>query len=1028
MSRLRWILAGVLALIAAVAAVQALLTYIEHHIIVGVLAVLALLVTLVAGLASLAQARRRIEVELQGLRARPARGELATARLRRLEAIKAAGARPDPEALADTSAAEEAGRAYIGRYLVATTVLIGLVGTFAGLMETLGKVSPLLSESGNGGLALLAAPLAGLHVTFGASLVAILATLALALVQGDLALHEELALAALGDLTTHELIPQLWPGRDRDDGADRTVQAIGELQKSFGELKQTFGDALVRSLEKGAGKLAAETRAESERAARALEAAAGAVEKQITRLADGIANNLAEGSRRHSAALVDGAAKQTEGLIRHAAAFADSLGRSAAIQAEAASKSGAAHAQALEALRAQLTASLDQAVGQHGETLISTTNAVAARLEAAATTTLGNLRGEWEAALARSSSAAEAALRTSLEANQALLRQAIEATSAASLEASAAAKAASVEATAAAKAASLEATAAAQTASLKLTEAAELATVRGAEAAEAVLSRGIAAAQEATTRAAEAAEAAAARGASAGEEAAARAAAATEEAVRRSITVCEETVRALSDRLGSSVEPLFATEADRLEAVRASLVEISARLDAASGRLTEVTGAVAELGRGHTSALEETGKAVLAAFDRAVLGGGAALDGAAKVLAEAARDLRAGTEGFAPTLGQLSTDLASLGREVALMAARNPESDSSVVVLAELERLGTGVDRLTSLYELAQGTGAAADEGANGDGVGAAATASEESDGAGESAGDGVANAAAGEVASAVSEGATDSDAADASIAPGDELVDADIEAALAAKAEIEAVTAPEATGDGAPDATAGNASDADELAAKAPATKGRGGRGKRKGRARDRATETDATEPTPPTSDALAAAAESSTDEAPASLPPSASEALDVAAEPGAEPDLTAAAEVTTDEIGEPPQASVDDTAIAASEPPTPAAPLASDDSVTHEIEIAEIPAIGDEETGEVAGLVGVHESSDDVPAVTPDAKPEGGDDETDPDADTFLAAPASSDEVARDEESEGEERRDPATDLPDPIEAAGDDEEPRS
>ena len=170
---------------------------------VGVLSVLALMITLVVGLGSLAWARRRIEHELLALKQRRPRRQLASdgsgpgqrsaARTARAPARhrRGAGVRPDRQVLADATAASEAGRAYIGRYFVATTVLIGLVGTFAGLMATLSKVAPLLHEKDAGGLSLLAAPLAGLHVTFGASLVAILATLALALAQGDLALHEE---------------------------------------------------------------------------------------------------------------------------------------------------------------------------------------------------------------------------------------------------------------------------------------------------------------------------------------------------------------------------------------------------------------------------------------------------------------------------------------------------------------------------------------------------------------------------------------------------------------------------------------------------------------------------------------------------------------------------------------------------------------------------------------------------------------------------------------------------------------------
>ena len=64
---------------------------------------------------------------------RPAGGELLTQRRRaELEAIRQSGTRPDLDALAAATAASELGRAYLGKYLVAVTVLVGLVGTFAG--------------------------------------------------------------------------------------------------------------------------------------------------------------------------------------------------------------------------------------------------------------------------------------------------------------------------------------------------------------------------------------------------------------------------------------------------------------------------------------------------------------------------------------------------------------------------------------------------------------------------------------------------------------------------------------------------------------------------------------------------------------------------------------------------------------------------------------------------------------------------------------------------------------------------------
>jgi hypothetical protein len=342
LSRLRWGLALAVAGLTLVAAVQALVTYLSRDLTVGVLAVGALAVTLVAGLGSLASARRRIGAELVGLRASPPSGKLIEARQRRLAAIQSAGARPDLGALADAAAAEEAGQAYIGRYLVATTVLIGLVGTFAGLMETLGHVAPLLAQKDQNVdvLALLASPLGGLHVTFGASLVAILATLALALAQGDLALSEAQALALLEDRTTHELVPSLWP--PAEEAAERTARAMAELRGSL-------ADAVVLALEKSARRMAEGSRADGERAARALESTATAVEQQLSKLVTSLAATLEEGARRQSAAITAaaetalGQANQrgAEAVRRSTELAEQAVTRSAELAEEAARRSSA---------------------------------------------------------------------------------------------------------------------------------------------------------------------------------------------------------------------------------------------------------------------------------------------------------------------------------------------------------------------------------------------------------------------------------------------------------------------------------------------------------------------------------------------------------------------------------------------------------------------------------------------------------------------------------------------------------------
>src|SRR6185437_4213324 len=119
-----------------------------------------------------ARARRFIDGELAALRADPPAGTLYAERRRQALELRRRNVVPDLEVLGEATAAEEAERGYTGKYLVATTVLIGLVGTFGGLMETLARVAPLLKgdlSSGTAGptgaFALIAGPLAGLHVT-----------------------------------------------------------------------------------------------------------------------------------------------------------------------------------------------------------------------------------------------------------------------------------------------------------------------------------------------------------------------------------------------------------------------------------------------------------------------------------------------------------------------------------------------------------------------------------------------------------------------------------------------------------------------------------------------------------------------------------------------------------------------------------------------------------------------------------------------------------------------------------------------
>ncbi len=625
MSRIRWVLAGLVALLAVVAAVQATVTYARADLAVGVLSVIALAVVLVVGLVSLARARWRIEHELLALRTPPDQpadkpvpaSALLRARRERLFAIQASGVRPDRAVLAEATAAEEAGRAYIGRYFVATTVLIGLVGTFAGLMATLSKVAPLLGDKESGGLALLAAPLAGLHVTFGASLVAILATLALALAQGDLALHEEQALAALEDRTTHHLIPQLWP--PADDPAERTVRAMSEMRSLLAE-------AVAQSLEQSAARMAETSRGQAERAARALETTAATVEKQISELNAAVTTAL-----QATAATVEKQVGQLGGTVGGA------LQNSTASMEKQLAGLGSTVGGSLEATVAGLETRMDALAKLVGGSLEKTVAGVEKRFTALDKVVGGSLEGTVASVEKRIESLGKS-VSGSLESTVASVEKRIEALGKA-------------------VAGAVETTGKQQNTALSE------------------------AAQEVSKHASEAAE----------------------QAVRRATAIAEEAVKATTAELGRTLQPMLAAEAQRVEQLREAFGQTATQIQEAAARLAELHGVLDSTARAQVAAIETAGNSVMGAFDKAVLGAGAALDGAAAKLAGAAQQMSSGVETFAPQIAALSSELSALGRELALQAARGPEGDLGAVVLGELDRIGTGLDRLAQLHKLASG-------------------------------------------------------------------------------------------------------------------------------------------------------------------------------------------------------------------------------------------------------------------------------------------------------------------------------------
>ncbi|MCG5054890.1 MAG: hypothetical protein KA712_18145 [Myxococcales bacterium] len=649
LSRVRWGLSGLLAAVGLVASGLAWTTYLRAGLVLGVLAVATLGIITVVGMASLAFARRRIHEELVQLAASPPGGSLLEGRRARLEAIKAAGARPDLGALAEATAAQEASRAYLGRYLVATTVLVGLVGTFAGLMETLGKVAPLLSEeSANHTLSLLAAPLAGLHVTFGASLVAIVVTLALSLAQGDLVLHEEQALATLEDLTHHHLVPALWPRTE--DAAERTVAALTHMEtqiakavaESLSEATLTLNRTQEQRFVELAAKLggAAETTSRAvstygESSAATLAKTAAGIETSVSALAAQVSDRLSEATQQQLLQMTQAVTRLTERLESQKQAVAKTLGETAAtVMVET--------AHAVEASTAALGATLSPLFAREAAGRQDVQQALASNVEAMA---------------AMATRISEVAQGASAETSEALAR-----------------------------AAHAHAEILAQT-TTHVSEALARAVTQVARSEE----RAVQALAEAASRQTEALHETAAQ-------------------VAHSERQVVETLTGLATKQGAflaeaaaqvarSEAQAVAALADAATAHGESLTQAASRLSE-SGR--EAMESLAQTARQHAEALADATAQVVAGLGETTVKSGERLNQAAERLVDAAKAFDGTLAPLGPRLAALTTELERMTHEVALLAAQSDATHGSAMVLAELERVGDGLERLASLVRLSR--------------------------------------------------------------------------------------------------------------------------------------------------------------------------------------------------------------------------------------------------------------------------------------------------------------------------------------
>jgi hypothetical protein len=713
MTRFRWGLGASLCALSLVAAAKALATYVGHGLLLGSAAVVILGAIAVVGFGSLALARLRLARELAALAAEPPTGELFCGRKKRLEAHRAASGMADASslsALAQASAAEETGRAYLGRYLVAVTVLVGLVGTFAGLMETLRGVAPLVGEGEAATLHLIAAPLAGLDVTFGASIVGILVTLALALVQGDLVLAEELALARLEERTALTIVPSLWPpvesaveraARDLSSLRGELTSFVGRTVKEtstrVGEVAATQVERLVRELKHLLGDSARASAAEvraglrgvSDEATAQLRALVAAETQELAKLRETTTAQTAAMASALEVAARDTAAAQErilEGAAKQSASMASSL--------EAASRNTAAAQQTILDRAAAQAASLEQAsqdaIARSEAALTTLAERHASKLDATAQAIVG--------ALDRSAATVEnAAGETGRE------LRALGERHASRLDQAAAGLLESFDRSIGAHGARLDGIAAA------VEKAAKAATTGGAALQHAtaeqagMLQHAVA---ESASRTSAAVAVSAARTGAQLAEVGAQQAARIEELTGTLVAALEKANHAHASRLdaiAATVEKSAQATAEARAELHAADSLRAAQLGSAVEQATTRTAAELDaLGKAHAEKLDETTRALLAAVQSSVGESGSRLDQAAATLLRAADGLRDGASALGPQVATLGPELAALSHELALLAARADASHDPTTLLDELQRLGDGVDRLEGLVRLGQ--------------------------------------------------------------------------------------------------------------------------------------------------------------------------------------------------------------------------------------------------------------------------------------------------------------------------------------
>jgi hypothetical protein len=375
--RLRDYAALFIAGLAVLLALRSCLLYLMHGAYAGVLVLLSLVGIAFVGVRSLRTVRDRFHDELKRLAA--GTSALLAHRRDALALLAASGGRPDLSVLREATDAELEAEGYVGRYFVGVAILVGLIGTFLGMQGAFGTVGPLLADDA-GSLTALAAPLTSVEVAFGASIVAILVTLSLSLLHGDVQLLQARLLAELDERTAHRLVPELWPADANTD--KRVLLALSEISAALSRLEgtqQQTTEALVAELKSG---FAAATASFYVRAAEAAvlfgDRASDAVSTFSARATEAV-TAIEKGSLAATSAFDERSAQALLAMQKSSTAAVTTMEKTSADAIAAIEKSSAATVGALEQTSARTLTAIEKSTH-------ATTTAMAEQTEEVLTT------------------------------------------------------------------------------------------------------------------------------------------------------------------------------------------------------------------------------------------------------------------------------------------------------------------------------------------------------------------------------------------------------------------------------------------------------------------------------------------------------------------------------------------------------------------------------------------------------------------------------------------------------------------